>query len=249
MPRVTVARVGVDVVDREALDASIRNFVSEGRQAVLAYANIHAVNIAWEDRGFADFLGKAAIVYCDGEGVRLGARLLGRRLPPRVVLTYWIWDLCVLCEREDYSMFFLGSGEEAVRLAIDEIRRRHPALRIAGYHHGYFAKHGPENEEVLEKIRAARPELLFVGFGMPAQELWIAENAGRIGANVILPCGSMIDYVSGRKRAAPPWMADHGMEWLFRLMQEPARLWRRYLVGNLLFFWRVICQRARGGGA
>ena len=249
MPRVTVARVGVDVIDRETLHASIRNFVDGGAHAVLAYANIHAVNIAWTDTVFAGFLKRAAIVYCDGEGVRLGARLLGTRLPPRVVLTYWIWDLCELCERQGYSMFFLGSTEETVDLAITEIRRRHPALQIAGHHHGYFAKHGAENEQVLEMIRASGPDLLFVGFGMPAQEHWIAENAGRIAARVVLPCGSMIDYVAGKKRAAPAWMANHGMEWLFRLLQEPARLWRRYLVGNMVFFWRVLRQRARGGEA
>ncbi|HTO93031.1 MAG TPA: WecB/TagA/CpsF family glycosyltransferase, partial [Bacteroidota bacterium] len=220
MPRVTVARVGVDVIDRETLQASIRKIVDDGAHAVIAYANIHAVNVAWTDRVFAEFLERATLVYCDGEGVRLGARLLGTRLPPRVVLTYWIWDLCSLCEEQGYSIFLLGSTEETVGLAIKEIRRRHPALRIAGYHHGYFAKSGKGNEEVLEMIRASSPHLLFVGFGMPAQEHWIAENAGHIAAHVILPCGSMIDYVAGRKRAAPPWMADHGMEWVFRLLQE-----------------------------
>lgn len=247
MPRTRVAGVGVDIVSRELLQSSIEGFVDQRRQAVVAYVNIHAVNVAWDDRVFARFLEGAALAYCDGEGVRLGARLLGTRLPPRVVLTYWIWDLCRLCEQRGFSMYFLGSTAETVVRAVDEIRRRHPSLRIAGWHHGYFEKRGPENEKVLETIRESRPDLLFVGFGMPAQEHWIGENAERIAAIVILPCGSMIEYVAGMKRAAPAWMANHGMEWLFRLLQEPARLWKRYLVGNFLFFWRALRRPARGG--
>jgi len=247
MPRATVAGVGIDIVNRELLQSSIEGFVDRRQRAVVAYVNIHAVNVAWNDGVFARFLERAALVYCDGEGVRLGARLLGTRLPPRVVLTYWIWDLCALSERRGYSVFFLGSTAETVGRAVDEIRRRHPSLHVAGYHHGYFEKRGPENEKVLEMIRESRPDLLFVGFGMPAQERWIGENEERIAALVILPCGSMIEYVAGMKRAAPSWMANHGMEWLFRLLQEPVRLWRRYLVGNLLFFWRVVGRRTRMG--
>lgn len=247
MAKVVVGGVGVDIIGRDDLHAAISRCVDGGGQAVFAYANIHAINLANADHLFSEFLNNATTVYCDGEGVRLGARMLGRILPPRVVLTYWIWDLCALCEERGFSMFFLGSTPENVELAVQEIRKRHPSLLVAGYHHGYFDKKGGDNETVLKMIRSARPHLLFVGFGMPLQEHWIAENRDRIRANVILPSGSMIDYIAGRKRPAPAWMANHGMEWLFRLLQEPRRLWRRYLLGNVLFFIRVARQLARFG--
>lgn len=245
MAKVVVAGVGVDIVDKQGLHAAITRCVKAGGHAVYAYANIHAVNLSYTDRAFSEFLRTAAITYCDGEGLRLGARILGTVLPPRVVLTYWIWDLCDLCERKGYSMFFLGSTPGNVERAVQEIRLKHPSLLVAGYHHGFFEKTGRENERVLEMIRSAHPHLLFVGFGMPLQEQWIADNLERISANVILPSGSMIDYIAGRKRAAPKWMANHGMEWLFRLLQEPRRLWRRYLVGNMLFMFRVVLQMVR----
>ena len=249
MAKVVVAGVGVDIVDRQGLHAALTRCVDTGGRAVYAYANIHAVNLSNVDRVFSAFLGRAEIVYCDGEGLRLGARLLGTVLPPRVVLTYWIWDLCALCEERGYSVFFLGSTPGNVERAVREIRRRHPSLLVAGYHHGFFEKKGRENDLVLEMIRSTRPHLLFVGFGMPLQEYWIADNLGRISANVILPSGSMIDYIAGRRRPAPKWMANHGMEWLFRLLQEPRRLWRRYLLGNMVFMFRVARQilRARTG--
>ncbi len=247
MAKIFVAGVGVDIVDREHLDAAIAGCAEAGRREVYAYANIHAVNLAHDDPEFSNFLRSASMVYCDGEGVRVGARILGAVLPPRVVLTYWIWDLCALCERRGYSVFFLGSTQEIVEQAVHVIRKKHPSLPIAGYHHGFFVKRGEENETVLEKIRSTRPHLLFVGFGMPLQEQWIAENLERISANVILPSGSMIDYIAGMKRPAPGWMADHGMEWLYRLIQEPQRLWRRYIPGNILFMFRVLRQYLRDG--
>jgi len=95
---------------------------------------------------------------------------------------------------------------------------------------------------VLASIRSANPDLLFVGFGMPLQGEWIQTNLADLAVPAILPCGSMIEYASGRKALAPAWMSNHGLEWLFRLIQEPRRLWKRYLLGNPLFFLRVVRQ-------
>lgn len=96
-------------------------------------------------------------------------------------------------------------------------------------------------------MNAASPDLLFVGFGMPLQEEWIRRHRHALRAGAIFPCGSMIDYASGLKSIAPPWMRNNGMEWLYRLFQEPGRLWKRYLVGNPRFIFRVMHQRLQEG--
>lgn len=240
MPKVDILGVRVDVIDTPGLHAAIAASIRQNRRDVYAYVNIHAINIARKDERFRRFLNTSHIVYCDGEGVRLGGRLLGHKLPPRVVLTYWIWELCEFCEREGYSMFFLGATPEYVNEAVERVRKRFPAIVIVGSHHGYFQKEGPESDKVVEAVRHANPDILVVGFGMPMQEFWIDDNLAKLNARVILPAGSMIDYTAGRKGLAPPWMANHGMEWLYRFFQEPGRLWRRYLIGNPLFMIQIL---------
>lgn len=247
MHKVDILGVQVDVIDTDGLHTAIEESVLQNRRDVYAYVNINAINIAHENERFKQFLNNSHVVYCDGEGVRLGARMLGYHLPPRVVLTYWIWELCELFEKRKFSVFFLGATEQYVEEAVGRVRQRFPEIVIAGWHHGYFEKTGAENEAVVEMINSARPNILIVGFGMPAQEMWIEENLSRLPANVILPAGSMIDYTAGRKGLAPKWMADNGMEWLYRFLQEPGRLWKRYLIGNPSFMYKIAREYLRKG--
>ena len=242
MPKGKILGVWLDVIDRSGLHDAIVSSVSGGGGDVYAYANIHAINLAQKLPRFKTFLNNAHVVYCDGEGVRLGAWLLGLRFPPRVVLTYWAWELCAFCAEKGFSVFFLGAPENVIGLAVDRARRKIPKLKIAGWHHGYFTKNGPENDAIVARINAADPDILLVGFGMPAQEYWIDENRARMKVRVILPAGSLFDYMSGTKNIAPAWMANHGLEWVYRLFQEPGRLWKRYLIGNPAFFLRVLSQ-------
>ncbi len=244
MDNVNVLGVHVARLTTAQLNEQIRN---DGSKRVLAYVNVHALNLARRDDRFRNFLNSADIAYCDGEGVRLGARILGKTLPPRTVLTYWIWEICALCQEHKRSLFLLGGPAPTVDEAARKLQVRYPALRIAGWHHGYFDHTGRESEEVVRAINDAAPDILFVGFGMPLQERWIEENMGKLNVNMILPSGSMVEYVAGRRSAAPEWMANHGMEWLFRLAQEPMRLWKRYVIGNPLFLARVLMQRMQEG--
>jgi N-acetylglucosaminyldiphosphoundecaprenol N-acetyl-beta-D-mannosaminyltransferase len=243
MPDYRILGVRVDAIGKADLERSLVDAVRSDARKVFAYVNVHAVNLARIDSRFRRFLDAADVVYCDGEGVRLGARILGQLLPPRIVLTHWIWDLCALFEREGISVFFLGASNEVSSKAVAEVHRRFPRLRIAGSHHGYFTKSGPENEQIIAAISAARPDVLFVGFGMPLQEYWLEDNLERLTARAVLPAGSMIDYVAGVKRTPPAWMSNHGLEWLHRLVKEPRRLWRRYLIGNPQYLFGILIER------
>jgi N-acetylglucosaminyldiphosphoundecaprenol N-acetyl-beta-D-mannosaminyltransferase len=247
MDKVNVLGINVARLTTSDLTDQIRLHGKDGTKRVMAYVNVHALNLAQNNDRFRSFLNGADVAYCDGEGVRLGARILGRSLPPRTVLTYWIWDICALCQEQNMSIFLLSGPAPTVDEAARKLRVRFPSLRVAGWHHGFFNRSGEENEEVIRSINAARPDILFVGFGMPAQERWIEENIGRLNVKMIFPSGSMVEYVAGRRHVAPEWMANHGMEWLFRLGQEPVRLWKRYVIGNPLFLLRVIGQRMREG--
>lgn len=247
MSKVDILGVRVDDVDKKELEKAIIESVEMKRKEVFAYANVHAINLAQTDRSFREFLNTASVVYCDGEGVRVGARILGADPPQRTVLTRWIWELGEVIEERGMSVYLLGGRVGTVAAAANRLSSRYPRLNLVGYHHGYFDRTGHENTEVLNSINRASPNIIFVGFGMPRQELWIEQNFDQLCVNAIIPCGGMIDYLSGEVSPTPQWMSENGLEWLYRLTQDPARLWWRYVVGNPTFILRVLHERIREG--
>ena len=247
MPKVNILGVWVDDIDAVGLQERISESIKAKKKEIFAYVNVHAVNIAWQNDRFREFLNCSSIAYCDGEGVRLGAKMLGTRISTRIALTHWVWPLCRWCEQNGHSVFFLGGSLDAVERAVQNVRSACPYLKIVGWQHGFFKKYGAENDRVVEMISEAKPGILFVAFGMPLQELWISENIDSLQANAILPSGSMVEYAARTRRVAPIWMSRNGIEWLYRLCQEPRRLSSRYLLGNLLFLLRVVRQRATHG--
>lgn len=240
MSKIDILGVGIDDIDTAGLERAIVNCVRKGGKEVFAYANIHAMNIAGKDARFRGFLNGADTVYCDGEGIRVGGRILGIRLPPRTVLTRWIWDLGALFQEQGISAFLLGGRPRGIVAAATRWHERYSRMKLAGYHHGYFNKSGRENDDVVALINHARPNVLFVGFGMPEQEFWIGRNLAQLHVNAVLPCGGMIDYLSGDVSSAPQWMSAFGLEWFHRLAHDPVRLWRRYLLGNPVFVFNIL---------
>lgn len=247
MKRVEVLGVPVDPVTVEALHDRIGAFIRTGARATVLHANVHAVNLAGRHAWFARILQQADLVFCDGAGVQLGARLLGQHLPARITYADWMWPLAAWCEAQRLSLFLVGAEPGVADLAAARLRARAPALRIVGTHHGFFDKtlRSPESLAAIGTINAARPDIVIVGFGMPAQERWVSDHRLMIDAPVVLTSGAAFDYVSGRLRRAPAWMTRHGLEWLGRLVIEPRRLLGRYVLGNPLFLARVLRERLR----
>ena len=237
--------VNVDPLSVAELHARILSIVREGGHALTLHVNIYGLNLCYRDSELRAFFNAAPVVFCDGAGVVLGARILGRHLPKRITYADWAWELMDFAERENLSLFFLGARPGVARKAAARLKGRYPNLKIAGIHHGYFdgTVGGPENEAVLRKINATRPDILLVGFGMPLQERWLMHNWDRIDARVALTGGAVFDYVSEELKRGPRILTDNGFEWLARLLIEPKRLWRRYLIGNPLFLLRVLKQR------
>jgi N-acetylglucosaminyldiphosphoundecaprenol N-acetyl-beta-D-mannosaminyltransferase len=241
--RVEILGVQVDDLDVPTLNRRVERIVLGKQHALVLHVNAHCLNLAYDHSWLRAQLNDAALVVCDGAGVVLASRILGDRLPPRIVLTDWIWELAALASRQRFTMFLLGGRPGVAAAAGRQLHRRFPSLRIVGVEHGHFAKVGPPSEAVIERINALRPAVLVVAFGMPAQERWLRENWAKIDADVGLTGGAVLDYCAGRVARGPSWMTNHGLEWLARLAIEPKRLWRRYLVGNALFIYRVLKQR------
>lgn len=237
--------IRVHALTVDQLHAQIAALVDRGAHALVLNVNVHAMNLALERPWLKDLFNRAEIVFCDGAGIRLGARLLGYRLPQRITYAGWIWQLAGFAAERGLTLFFVGSRPGVAQEAAACLQGRFPALRILGVHHGYFDKSpgSPDNESVVRAINALRPNILVVGLGMPLQEHWLLENWEQVEANVALTGGAVFDYASGQLRRAPRCLTESGFEWLGRLFIEPRRLWRRYLIGNPLFLWRVLRQR------
>lgn len=240
--------IGIDVIDLQGLIQKVHTFIVSKHRAKIMYVNIHAMNIACENRTHRKALNDADLVYCDGEGVRLGARILGEILPQRMTGADWIWELCAMCEKKGYSLYLLGGERGVGERAALKLQGRYPDMEIAGTHHGFFQKEGEENDKVISLVNEKSPDILLVGFGSPLQEIWIHENFEKFDAFVVWAVGAVVDFVSEKVPRGPRWMLDNGLEWLFRLMVEPRRMWKRYIIGNLVFFKRIVTAKFRNRG-
>ena len=244
-PSIDILGTRLSLCDQPTLLHMIQRAISDHQRLLVLSGNIYSFNLAYEHGWLRQFFNQADIVRLDGAGVRLGARLLGHDTPARMTWADFGWSLADFAAQHGHSLFLLGSKPGIANTAAARLQAHSPALQIVGIHHGYFDKTtgSAENEAVLAQINAARPHILVVGFGMPLQERWLLENRARIDANVILTGGAVFDYISGELRRGPTWLTDHGMEWLARLLIEPRRLWKRYIIGNPLFLYRVLKQK------
>ena len=216
---------------------------SLSQKTIVGNINVRAMNFACTLPWYKDFLNNCQLVFCDGFGVLLGARLHGYSVESKHRMTCpdYIESLALACEAQNISLFLLAARPGVVDKAIMKLQKIAPSLKVDG-HHGFFEKSGIENNEVIGKINHFKPGVLYVGFGMPLQEKWIIENIDTIDAKVFLPLGACLDFYTGTVNRGPRFMTDLGLEWLSRLATEPRRLWKRYLLGNTVFFYSVLVE-------
>ncbi len=231
--KIDVLGVGVDDVDRAGLMAAVARLLERGERSTIAYANVHVLHVAYSDLELRAFLHGADVVYCDGQGVVLGARLLGRHLPERMTGADWIKDLAAVAEDRRWRIYWMGGKPGVTVRAAHVLRRDHPDLHIDA-DHGFHT----DNDALIARINAARPHILLVGMGTPLQERWVAAHRARIDAPIVWVTGATADFVSGEVSRGPAFLHSR-QEWLARLLVDPRRLAGRYLVGNALFLARI----------
>lgn len=225
--------VGVHRLTWDSLKDAIAEAIEKDRHSIIANHNLHSIYLYHHDPAMRSFYDRAALVHVDGMSLVLFGKLLGLPLSRRNRLTPldWLRPLAAEAARRRWRIFYLGSWPGIAAKGADILRGEFPGLLIDGAH-GHFDPRpdGAENRAVVEAIERYRPNLLFVGMGMPRQEHWILENADPIHANAIFNVGSLMDYVAGAAPTPPRWLGPLGLEWLFRLASRPAQLWQRYLV-------------------
>lgn len=235
--RTRVVGVDVDVLRRDELLERISTLTA-GRQSVLVcYVNVDCLNQAVFDRRYRAILHEADLVYADGTGVVWASHLTDASLSQRITLGDVLPDLCRLAVERKLRLFFLGGRPGVAQQAAERLTRQYPGLEIVGTHHGFFSRE--DEPGIISHINQAQPHLLLVGMGVPKQEKWIWRHREELRVPVLWGVGALLDYSAGEIPRAPVWLRRMGCEWFFRLLVEPKRLWRRYLLGNAFFAMRA----------
>ncbi|MBC7264694.1 MAG: WecB/TagA/CpsF family glycosyltransferase [Chloroflexi bacterium] len=227
-----------DVTYNEAV-VEIDCFVRKRTPHQIVTVNPEFIIAARRDVEFRHIINHAALSLPDGAGLLWASRLLGHPLRERVTGVDMLQHLADLATQRGYAIFLLGAAPGVAAEAARRLAERFPRLMIAGTHVG--SPEPTEEPEIIEIVRCAAPDMLFVAYGAPKQDKWIARNLDRLGVPVAMGVGGAFDFISGRAQRAPMWMRRAGLEWLHRLYREPWR-WRRMLALPA-FAWLVITER------
>ncbi len=223
LPAAAIFGIRVHLVDMEGALQVLRGLLASGGSHWVATVHTAMLAAIRREGALRELINSASLVTPDGYGILLIGRILGIRFPARVAGADLVHGLCDVCARDGYRVFLLGAAPGVADAAAAALRTRHPGVVIAGTHHGYFIEGG--EDDVVRQIGDARPDLLLVGMGFPRQERWMATHARAIRIPLSMGVGGTLDVLAGRFRRAPLWMQRAGLEWLYRLLQDPRR-WR-----------------------
>lgn len=233
------------VTFEQALDR-IDALVAARRPSFFITANLNYAMLADADPRLRTLNERAAFLLADGMPLVWWSRLGPRPLPERVAGSDLIYGICERAARHGHRIYLLGAGPGVADEAADKLRARYPGLSIVGVECPPFRRlTAAEDQEQIDRIRAARADILFVAFGQPKGEFWIADRLDRVGVPVCVQVGATLDFVAGRVRRSPRWMQKTGLEWVYRMLQEPRRLARRYLDNGLFLVRAVFASRYR----
>jgi len=236
-------------VDRVTLDEAVQRtseFLTSGGAHQIVTVNVDFVRLAQENKEFMDVINRSALAIADGMPLVWASGWQGDRLPERVTGVELVDRCCSMAARDGLRVFLLGGADGVAGAAAEILMDKHPGLQVAG---AYSPPIGPFSEEedrkMVDMIKAARPDFLFVAFGAPKQDMWIAKHRDELQVPVSVGVGGVFNFLTGRVQRAPQWMQQHGLEWAFRVMQEPRRLWHRYFVEDMPIISKMAFEALR----
>jgi len=242
--RVNILGVGVSAIRMADALATIDGWIARGERRYVCVSGVHGVMESQRDETLRRIHNAAGLVTPDGMPLVWLSHLKGERQVERVYGPDLMLALCARSASErGYRHFFYGGAPGVAERLADRLRARFPALAVVGTYTPPFRQlTAAEDDDVVRRIDATEPDIVWVGMSTPKQERWMHAHVGRLRASVIIGVGAAFDFHAGLKKQAPRWMQRTGLEWSFRLMTEPRRLWRRYLTNNPMFVLRVVHQ-------
>jgi exopolysaccharide biosynthesis WecB/TagA/CpsF family protein len=245
LPFIEILGVPIACLERTEALREIRRLHERTSPALVAYLNAHTLNLASRSPSYRALMNRTDLNLNDGSGVALAARIQGRRFKDNLNGSDFNREILRLAARLGWSVYLLGAAQGVADRAAQQLTADIEELKVVGTHSGYLTE--AETAAVVEEIRGANTDLILVAMGNPRQEEWLAAHLPATGARVGVGVGAFLDFSAEVVPRAPRWMNKAGVEWIWRLGQEPRRLWRRYVLGNPMFLARVVRERlARG---
>jgi N-acetylglucosaminyldiphosphoundecaprenol N-acetyl-beta-D-mannosaminyltransferase len=240
--RLIICDIPVDSLTMDEVLELISAHIKTKRKTTIFTPNADHVVKARFDQELKKAYSEADLSLVDGMPLVWVSGIFGKRLPQRINGTNLFLKLCETCSERGFSMFLLGAREEVTGKAVNTIHKRFPSLKLSGSYTPPFEAVFEDDEvwKIAEQVNRARPDIVCVAFGCPKQEKWISRYRESLDATIFLTIGASLDFISGRLRRAPEWIQNAGLEWLWRLAQEPRRLWKRYLIGNTIFLYMIV---------
>ena len=233
--------LGIDFMNVRMQDAIglIEAALREKQQKTVFFINPDCLNKIFADRDYYRVLQAGGYVFPDGIGINIACKMLKNPLVENVNGTDMLPFLCASCCQNNYSLYLLGAKPGVVDKMKANLEDKYPGLKITGTQHGYFDRQS-QGDEVIRQINESGADILLVAFGAPHQEKWILQHQHQLSPKILMGVGGLFDFYSGNIARAPVWMREIGIEWVYRLLQEPKRMWKRYIIGNPLFLFRVM---------
>ncbi len=224
----------------------LTNRAIEHQRTFACYLNAYTYNISVADEQYRSILKSADILYPDGMSISLAAWLSSGRWIERMTGLDFSDSFFSACEERGLSLYFLGGKPGIAERAKQNILRKYPNLKIVGTHNGYFSLDGEDVERIINDINQSQVDILLIGMGSPLQEEFGYRYRNKLNSPVIWVVGALLDYYAGVEKQAPRWIGRIGLEWLFRLIQNPKGKWKRYLVGNWIFAYNIYRAIVKG---
>lgn len=239
MTSVKVMGVPINPITNEEMTPLIQKILSGNTTHALLTPNPEMVMAAATNPAFMEALQAAEVVIPDGIGLIIASRLRNLGLKERVTGIDTMEKILACCHQQHYSFYLLGGKPGRAEKAVAAIEKQYPGIRVAGCHHGYFKDE--EEEAVLAQIRNASPDVLFVCLGFPRQEIWINHHRSQLSSRLLMGVGGSVDVYAGEVKRAPVFFQKLGLEWLYRLIQEPSRVGRMMVLP--LFLWKALWMK------
>lgn len=236
--RIEFFGVNLDLLTMEETLSKISEFIDKKQCVQHVVVNVAKLVYSQKDNHLREIINSCPIINVDGAGVILGAKFLGVNIPERVTGIDLMQNLIELSASKGYRVYFFGAKEEIVSKVVEIYKTKYPDLIVAGYRNGYYSD---ENEEAIaDDIKKSEADILFVAMGSPKKEIFLNKYSEQLQVPFTMGVGGSFDVVAGKVKRAPVWMQNLDSEWIFRLIQEPRRMWKRYFITNSIFLLMLI---------
>lgn len=239
--RIEMMNFFVDNLNAKETIDRIDSFIQKRELVQHVVINAGKAVLMQTDKRLSNIINQCKLINADGQAIIWASKVLNKPLKERVAGIDLMYDVIELAAQKGYRIYFFGAKEEVVKKVVGIYKEKYPALQVAGYRNGYFSDE--QNEEIVSQIRDSKADILFVAFSSPKKEYWLSKYHKKMNVPFVMGVGGSFDVVAGVTKRAPKWMQEVGLEWFYRFLQEPRRMWKRYLVGNSKFVYYLMKER------